>query len=275
MMHRWLEIPTVRGHWIGFHRIRKSAKREREIIQGNHFFIGRTMWDQAYIDSLNPVAQYFHGGELLRDVFWKNRWKIDQIKRHRIIFTNGGHPRKGVELLLNAAKLLQTDFPDIQICIAGGISRRSGYGLYIRRRIQNSGGVAVELGQLNAKQMANEMMISHVFVSPSFIDNSPNAICEAQLIGMPVVATYTGGVPSLVEDGRTGLFFPTGDAPMLAARIRQIFENDALAIHLSKQSHDIARQRHDPDVVIKEVLFAYEEVLKKSAQRTSLTEAPQ
>ena len=48
--------------------------------------------------------------------------------------------------------------------------------------------------------------------------------------GMPVISTYTGGVPSLIEDKQTGIFFPTGDTPMLAAKIHDIFDNDNFEI---------------------------------------------
>jgi glycosyltransferase involved in cell wall biosynthesis len=181
-MHRLLEIPAFRGQWIMFRRFGKAAKREREIIAGNRFFMGRTAWDRAYIRALNPSAQYFHGGELLREAFWHEQWNIGRARRHRIIFTNAGHPRKGTETLLDAVKLLQPHFPDIQVGIAGGISRRSGYGRYVRRRIEELGHAAIELGQLNAEEMVKELANSHVFVSPSFIDNSPNAVCEAQLL---------------------------------------------------------------------------------------------
>lgn len=262
-MHRWLEIPAMRGHLIGFWKFRKMAKREREIIAGNRFFMGRTAWDRAYVRALNPSAQYFHGGELLREAFWHERWNIGRARRHRIVFTNAGHPRKGTEILLDVVKLLQPLYPDIQVGIAGWISRRSGYGRYVRRRIAELGHAAIELGQLNAEQMARELVNSHVFVSPSFIDNSPNAVCEAQLIGMPVISTYTGGVPSLIEDGRTGLFVPTGDAPMLAARLRDVFEDDSLAVRLGSQAHEVAVRRHDPRSIVQEILAAYEEVLKK------------
>ena len=155
-------------------------------------------------------------------------------------------------------------FPDIQVGIAGGISRRSGYGRYVRGRIAELGNAAIELGQLNAEEMVKELVNSHVFVSPSFIDNSPNAVCEAQLLGMPVISTYTGGVPSLIEDGRTGLFVPTGDAPMLAARLREVFEDDSLAVQLGSQAHEVAVRRHDPDAIVHEILTAYEQVLGKS-----------
>jgi len=269
-MHRLLEIPAMRGHLIAFLKLRQMAIREREIIAGNRFFMGRTAWDRAYISALNPSAQYFHGGELLREPFWRERWDIGRGRRYRIIFTNAGHPRKGAETLLEAVKLLQSDYPDIQVSIAGGISRRSGYGRYLRGRIAELGRSAIELGQLNAEEMVKEMLNSHIFVSPSFIDNSPNALCEAQLLGMPVISTYTGGVPSLIEEGRTGMFFPTGDASMLAARLREVFEDDHLAVSLGSQAHEVAAKRHDPDTIVHEVVYAYENVLEYRSDYRSI-----
>ena len=264
-MHRWQEILAMRGHLMGFWNIKKMAKREWEIIAGNHYFMGRTAWDRAYINALNPAAQYFYGSEMLRDAFWQKRWNIGQARRHRIIFTNaGGYPRKGTEILLNAIKLLKPQFSDIEIAIAGGISHRSGYGRYIRSCIEELGHTAVELGPLSAEEMVSELINSHVFVSPSFIDNSPNSVCEAQLLGMPVVSTYTGGVPSLIEEGQTGLFFPTGDAPMLASKLRDVFEDDSLAIKLGVQAHEVAVKRHDPDTIIQQVVTAYEDILGKT-----------
>jgi glycosyltransferase involved in cell wall biosynthesis len=81
---------------------------------------------------------------------------------------------------------------------------------------------------------------------------------------MPVISTYTGGVPSLIDDGRTGLFFPTGDAPMLAARLREIFEDDELARRLGRQANEVAVRRHDPALIISEIVDNYEEVLRRA-----------
>jgi glycosyltransferase involved in cell wall biosynthesis len=264
-MHRWLEIPALRGELISFLKFRMKAKREQEIITNNKYFIGRTAWDRAYVHALNPSAVYYYGGEILRKPFWNNHWRLENIHRHRIIFTNAGHPRKGTDLLLRSAKLLLTDYPDLQIRIAGNISKRNGYGRYIRRKFQKFGNNVFELGPLNAEQMAEELSTSHIFVSPSFIDNSPNAVCEAQLIGMPVISTYTGGVPSLIDDGHTGLFIPTGDAPMLAAKIREVFKNDELAIGLGNSAREVAVRRHDPDKIIFDTIATYKDILKEKA----------
>lgn len=262
-MHRWLEFPTLRGHWRWFLGMRESAYREREIIVGNKFFLGRTEWDRAYLFSLNPSAIYYHSGELLREPFWQSQWRFNKFIRNRIIIANANHPRKGAEILFDAVRILKEDFPDIQIAIAGFISRRSGYGQYMQKQLRDLGSIVVELGQLNAEEMAEELAKSHIFASPSFIDNSPNAVCEAQLVGLPVISTYTGGLPSLIEHGKTGLFFPVGDAPMLASRIKQVFMDDSLSMMLSDQARVMAQERHDSDIIVSEVLMSYEDAMAK------------
>ncbi|KPJ97214.1 MAG: hypothetical protein AMJ60_12295, partial [Desulfobacterales bacterium SG8_35] len=97
--------------------------------------------------------------------------------------------------------------------------------------------------------------------SASYIDNSPNSVAEAQIVGMPVIASYTGGVPSMVKDGETGLLFPTGDVPLLVSRIKSIFKDDALANKLGENALQTARKRHDPDRIVRDQLAAYKNII--------------
>lgn len=69
-----------------------------------------------------------------------------------------------------------------------------------------------------------------------------------------------GASPSC-EDGKTGLFFPTGDTPTLAAKLRDVFENNTLSQELGSQARQEARQRHAPDRVMSALVQAYEDVL--------------
>lgn len=108
--------------------------------------------------------------------------------------------------------------------------------------------------------MTAELYKAHVFVISSLLENSPNSLCEAQLVGLPCVASYAGGIPSLIEEGQTGLFFPAGDSAVLAERIRQVFMNDHLANTLGSQSRQTALIRHDPESVTRMVVETYETV---------------
>ena len=73
----------------------------------------------------------------------------------------------------------------------------------------------------------------------------------------------------MIEEGKTGLFFPTGDAPMLAARLREVFKNDEIAFHLDEQSREAAFIRHNPDTVVQQVFSAYKSILRETSERTS------
>ena len=86
---------------------RIQAKRERAGLQTGQYFFGRTDWDRAYLKYFNDDAKYFMAGEVLRTSFWEHRWQLERCTKHRIIFTNTQHPRKGTELLLEAIKRLE------------------------------------------------------------------------------------------------------------------------------------------------------------------------
>ena len=84
-----------------------------------------------------------------------------------------------------------------------------------------------------------------MFVCPSSIENSPNSLGEAQLVGCPVVASYVGGVPDMVEDNVTGLLYRFEETEMLAAAICRVFADDELAKRLSENGSVAAHKRHD------------------------------
>src|SRR5262249_12035789 len=83
------------------------------------------------------------------------------------------------------------------------------------------------------------------------------SLCEALQVGTPSVATYIGGIPSLVQHGRTGLMFPAGDAAMLADSIARIFRDDDFAAHLGLAARMEASERHNPRRVASPALEAY------------------
>ena len=110
--------------------------------------------------------------------------------------------------------------------------------------------------------MANEMLKANVFLSPTSIDNSPNSIGEATMIGVPVVTTPVGGIPSMLKDEESCLFAPAGDVYMMAYQIKRIFNDSELAIKLSKNAHQIALLRHNPDSTVTQYINAYEAIVE-------------
>jgi glycosyltransferase involved in cell wall biosynthesis len=74
----------------------------------------------------------------------------------------------------------------------------------------------------------------HVFVLPSESEGFGLVVREAQAVGVPVVATDTGGLSELVRDGDTGLLVPPRDTAALAAALRRMLEDPALRRRLSE-----------------------------------------
>ena len=135
----------------------------------------------------------------------------------------------------------------------------SYYEKYILKRIKE-----LELqesvtftGFLNEEQMCERYLKSHVFVSPSSIENSPNSVCEAMILGMPVVSSLVGGVANLIEHGMNGYYYQS-DAPyMLAYYVEKIFENDKRAEGIGTNARNCALERHDPETIVDELLQIY------------------
>ncbi len=255
-----------------YFRFCRAARREVEILKGNRYFMGRTTWDRAHLKMLNPNASYFYVPELIRSTFFKSEWKLDSCKRHRIIFTNARSFCRGVEVLLEATSILTKQYPDVELAIAGGVENTQ----YGKRLIRNARQLKVGenlhfLGWLDESQMSKELCNSHAFAITSLLENSPNSLCEAQLVGLPCVASYVGGIPSLVDEGKTGLLFPAGDAAVLAERIREIFINDDLARKLGTIARKTALRRHDPQTVVRSVQETYEAVIRKTSQEADKT----
>ena len=233
------------------------------MIQKVEGLMGRTDWDRSFSSLNKPDAFYAHVGELLRPIFYEKRWKLDQCDRYSIIYTNAGHPRRGTEDLLCAVAFLKKEFPSIRLRLAGTVSKQSGYGRYLRKQIfkLNLDDHVELLGYMNEEEMVSAMLSSHVFTITSYIENSPNSLAEAMLLGMPCVASYTGGIPSMVDHGNTGLLFPVGDVPLLSDKIKNFFKDSAAAKTMGENAHNIAKVRHSPSKVINQVMEAYKEII--------------
>lgn len=256
---RLIEVPARSGLLWQYIDALRGANRETEMLASVEGFLGRTEWDRAHTQLSNPDARYFHVGEILRDGFYQHRWRLEDCERHTLLYTNAGHPCRGIENLLSAITHLRHEFPNVRLRLAGIVRPHSGYGRFMRRMIRRLGlEERVEfLGYLDEQAMIQELKRAHVFTIGSYIENSPNSLAEAMTLGMPCVASYVGGIPDMVCDNETGLLFPVSDVPLLADKIRRVFTDNGLAERLGSNARVVAIERHDPIKVVSELLDAY------------------
>ncbi|MEG1442435.1 MAG: glycosyltransferase, partial [Oscillospiraceae bacterium] len=219
--------------------------------------IGRTDWDKACTTQINSKIQYHFCNEILRETFYKNEWSLEKCRKHSIFISQAHYPIKGFHKILEALPIILKFFPDTVVYVAGEdlrtkknlkkIIKQSSYIKYINKLIDKNG---LEkqikfLGSLNEQAMCQQFLKSHIFVSASSIENSPNSVGEAMILGVPVVTSDVGGVKNLLTHGEEGFVYQA-DAPyMLACYVCEIFGNDSLALSFSKNAREHAVETHN------------------------------
>lgn len=223
--------------------------------------MGRTDWDKNISTLLAPQAKYYHCDEVLRLSFYGAKWKGEINEPPIIISVISDNSYKGFDTIVEAASILKKNGKDFFWKVIG-IDLSSKLVRCSRRRISNDFekiGVKL-LGRLKAEEVKNELTGSDIFVHPTYIDNSPNSICEAMLIGLPIISTYAGGIPSLLTNNKEGILIQEGEPWTLASRILQLLNNKSIAKMFGQNAALRAAERHYPKKILDSLLHIYEEV---------------
>jgi glycosyltransferase involved in cell wall biosynthesis len=101
-------------------------------------------------------------------------------------------------------------------------------------------------------------------VLPTWEDNCPMVVLEAMAAGVPVLASKVGGVPDLIEDGKTGLFCDPQQSESFCTGVARLLDDPALRQRLAADARQKALERFHPQVIARRHLEIYREVLKKS-----------
>jgi glycosyltransferase involved in cell wall biosynthesis len=257
----------------GHVELRRRAERERLILESGSDFIGRTQWDRRVLLGANPDARYWHCDEVLRAAFYSAEWSEHPEARFVVYSTGSTMPFKGTECLIETVGILsRTGMADVRLRVAGVPSGSELEAIYIRLADRHRVGDKVKLlGRLDATQMVDELLGCHVYVHPSRIDNSPNSLAEAMLIGVPCVASFAGGIPSMINDGVSGLLVPAGDPYALAGAVRDVRDDPGAAATLGRAARVAALARHDPERIARRMLEIYSAVARHDVLQTGQT----
>ena len=258
---------SLRYRYIGLRSesaFRKNAEKELQTIGNCRYFMGRTDWDRRLIDLFNPSATYFHCEEALRQSFLDEEtvWTGNENGTKRVVSVISRPWYKGCDLILKTAKLL-TKYTDVDF-------EWQVYGIPEMRFYEHKYGIEAEkvhikvMGTASAEELVKALCHSSCYVHSSYIDNSPNSLCEAQILGVPILATHVGGISSLVKDGESGILFPANDPYTLASLIKQVSQDRKFAETLSKGARTQALLRHDPERIKQTLIRIYNQIIHEN-----------
>lgn len=158
---------------------------------------------------------------------------------------------KGIELLLEAACLNK-----LPVRLAGD------YSLY-PDIVKNSPQNINFLGFLNRDEMETFYKNARCLVLPSkWYEMFPLVLLEAMSQGLPIIAPKLGGIPEIVEDGKTGLLFKPGDAEDLARKMTFLWENPDLCRTMGQRGREKALSQYNADIYYLNLISAYEKAIK-------------
>jgi glycosyltransferase involved in cell wall biosynthesis len=243
-------------NWNNWRLWKYAIKREKTILQSCKYFMGRTEWDRRIVKLYAPDAKYFHCDEMLRNSFLNSQvWQVKYGKKFVIVTTISSPLYKGQDMILKTARILKEILHLNVEWKVFGISQMK----YAEKKNHIS---AKEVnvypsGQIAEIQLQKELVKCDLFVHPSYIDNSPNSVCEAQLIGVPVLACNVGGISSLVQHLKNGILVPSNDPYTMASYIMELFNNKELMMNISKNAREIAKKRHNPHAIINNLMNIY------------------
>lgn len=240
----------------------------------NHV-IGRTDWDLACTSQFNPQAAYHFCNETLRSCFYEGSWDYRSCTKHRIFASSCAYPVKGFHYLLKAFAEVVRVYPDATLAVPGrsflpngfqGKLRQNSYEKYLAKLVKQYGleGKIEFLGSLSAERMKEEYLKANVFALPSTIENSPNSLGEAMLLGVPAVSSDVGGVSNLMTHGREGFVYQSTAPYMLAHYIKQVFAMEEGAAELGRAAKAHAGRTHDPEKNLQDLLGIYRKLAKEA-----------
>lgn len=250
-------------------RFKKMAEREKRNLLNVKYYLGRTAWDYSVTRLFSPNSIYFQLNEVLRAPFYTaKKWNNLNGKIIEIVSTISDATYKGLDVIYKCASILASvSALDIHWTVCG-ISNHSEAKKMFKPYYAKNDRVIVDLiGVVSVEKLIPLLQKSTIYVHPSYIDNSPNSICEAQYLGVPVIATSVGGVSSLIIDGETGILIPANDVCLLAYKILELSDNKDMARMLSVNEIQCAENRHDKYVIKSELIDACKKILDYEKHR--------
>lgn len=253
-------------------RYHKRSQYEKGLIQKTDAIIGRTTWDYANTKRMCLQEKYYSCNEILRDSFYDNQWNIEKIERHTIFCCQGTYPIKGLHYMIEALYSLKNYYADAKLYVAGSnitdISDRyhklkqTGYAKYLRKLIEKYQlkDSIIFTGSLSEEEMLQRLLKTNVFVLPSAIENSSNSLSEAMILGLPCIASNTGGTMDMLEYPKEGLLYPYTEPAILAEYVMQYFRDDDLCIKLGQAARTRALERHNKQAIGEKMIQIYKEM---------------
>lgn len=202
-------------------------------------------------------------------IFDQARVQANSLSPHpKVVFAGRLVNTKGVDILLTAFARVLTQFPTAELMLAGsGPESTRLKTLAVDLGIADS---VTFLGTESRCELDVKFADAWVQAVPSVWEEPFGLVAvEAMMRGIPVIATATGGLTEIVENGETGLLIAPGKSDELANAIATLLSNKQLAVKLGQQAREVALAKFSHDAFVDKFLSLYIQLSKGNCQEAT------
>jgi glycosyltransferase involved in cell wall biosynthesis len=232
-------LPAFAKRWPG--RVRRLLRSAEVVTTPSEFLLLHLAPYRSDLRlQLNPIDLHLY------------RFERRASPQPRLVWLRAFHSVYNPSLAAEVVALLVKDIPEVSLVMYGHdkgdgslqTMRRLATRLGVSERIETPGGVP-------KSDVPHRLSAGDIFLNTTNVDNTPISVLEAMACGLCVVSTNVGGMPYLVEHEQDGLLVPPGDAQVMAAAVRRILTEPALAEKLSANARKKA-ERFDGSAILQQ-----------------------
>lgn len=181
------------------------------------------------LDRNIPEKRIIHVPNTVGFESWDVKDTYDIANRIKIVYVAYVYPEKRQDLLVDVLIKLNRKY-NIQVDCYGDIDEFLDYVNEINEKVKTHGlrDCFKLLGPIDNGLLRSRLKDYDIYVSPSQMEMSPINILEAQAAGLPVVAANVGGIPDLIEDGKTGLLYEVNNLDELVGKVSLLADSKEL-----------------------------------------------
>ncbi|EAZ92860.1 glycosyltransferase [Crocosphaera chwakensis] len=269
-------ITTFRGEDISkYIDTNGSHVYDRLFKEGNYFLTNCDFFKQRIIDlGCNPnLISVLRSGLNYQAFIFKPRF-LEKNEKICIATTGRLVEKKGIEYSIKAVAKQAQITPNLEYKIIGDGELRDYFEKLIRElKMQDK----IQLvGWKNEQEIKEILDNSHLFIAPSVTakdgnqDAPINVLKEAMAMGLPVISTYHGGIPELVEDGVSGYLVPERDVDTLADKLNLLIQHPEKWSDMGKAGRDYVEKHYDLDKLNDRLVEIYQQVLTSNQSLLNL-----
>lgn len=217
-----------------------------------------------------PEKVMVHRSGLDSKKFTFNPPTLAPQERIRIVTSGRLVEKKGIEYSIRAVAKLAKRYPIEYKIIGDGVLRQQLQQLITELDATDT---VQLLGWKDQPEIIAVLQASHIFIAPSVTakngdqDAPVNVLKEAMAIGLPVISTYHGGIPELIEDGVSGFLVPERDPDAIALKICHLIDHPQSWLQIASAARAQVEQNYDLHQLNDQLVDVYTQLLANGSVR--------